>query len=201
MPTTARPAVSAPPEQQAARVKGTLVITVMKYLRAHGLDVDAVLSRLPAPEQELARGILLPSSWYPARLFAALVDATAAVAAAADRAELLTEMGRFSAQTNLGPGGVRRAYVHPGDPHHVLAVVPRIHPSAYSAGRRAYERTGDRSVVIRGYDTEMLRGHCQWTVGWLERIVALSGGKAVRVVEAQCQGSGAPCCEFRIDWA
>jgi len=185
-----------PPEEVAAMVKGTLVVTLMKFLRVRGLDAERVLARLTPADQEVLRGILLPSSWYSAEMFARLEDVVATLASQGDKSECLREIGRFSAQTNLGPGGVRRAYIREGDPHHVLAAVPGIYRTVYTMGKRTYERTGDRSAVIRGHDS----GNCSWAAGWLARVVELSGGRDVRAVEVQCQAAGAPHCEFRLGW-
>lgn len=42
--------------------------------------------------------------------------------------------------------------------------------------------------------------NCLTTVGWLERALEISGGRAVRIEELQCRGRGAPHCEFRVSW-
>ncbi len=194
--TTTREAVTG----SSARVKGTLVVTLMKFLRAHAIDVDPVLARLPPSDQASLREILLPSSWYSAEVFARFVDAVAAVACQGEKDECLREMGRFSAQTNLGPGGLRRAYIREDDPHHVLEAISRIYRTVYSSGARTYRRTGDRSAIICGHGTRLAHDHCLWVAGWLQRVVELSGGKDVRVVEVQCEGSRAPHCEYTVAW-
>jgi hypothetical protein len=48
-------------------VKGTLILARMKYLRARGTeDAERVLRRMSSEDQQVLRGMVLPSSWYPA---------------------------------------------------------------------------------------------------------------------------------------
>ena len=50
-------------------VKGTLIIARMKYLRSRGTEsAERVLKRMSAADQAVLRGMLLPSTWYPADL-------------------------------------------------------------------------------------------------------------------------------------
>jgi uncharacterized protein (TIGR02265 family) len=191
---------AAGPRASAARVKGTLVVTLMKFLRSHGLPPEDVLARLTASDRDRLQGILLPSGWYPAESVARFMEAAVAAVAKGSKAECLVKMGHFSARTNLGPDGLRRAYIREDDPHHVLAAIARIYQTVYSVGRRSYERTGERSAIIRGHGTRAAYDHCKWVTGWLQGVVELSGGKDVRVVESRCEGSGSPHCEFLVEW-
>jgi uncharacterized protein (TIGR02265 family) len=185
------------------KVKGTLVIARMKYVRAQGPDgSERVLRRLTQADQAVLRGMLLPSTWYPADLLARLEMTIAAVLANGDRRALFVALGQFSANTNLGEKGVQRPYVKPGDPHFLLRNVPRMYASQHSGGTRTYEQTGLRSAVVRtldgdGADVE----DCLTTLGWLRRAVELSGGHAVTVAETRCRAEGAPCCEYAVSWA
>ncbi len=188
-------------ERPPEKVKGSLLIARMKFLRAQGKPaVDAVLRQLSTADQDVLQGILLPSSWYPAGLLARLETAIAGVVARGDRAQLFSEMGRFAAQANLGPGGVQRPYLREGDPHHVLERVPRMYLSQHTSGRRSYERLAEQCASIRSHDEEPVAGDCQAVMGWLQRAIELSGGVDVRVVETQCRTSGAAHCEYRCEW-
>ena len=187
----------------AGKVKGTILIARMKFLRGQGkIPVEAVLQHVCPADQAVLQGILLPSTWYSTELLMRLETAIAAVIARGDRARAFTEMGRFSAQANLGPGGVQRPYLREGDPHHLLERVPRMYLSQHTMGRRSYERSGERSAVIRSFDCQdAAADDCLIVVGWLQRAIELSGGTEVRVVEAQCHARGAPHCEYHSEWS
>src|SRR5690606_13827054 len=93
---------------QHGNVKGTLLIARMKYLRSRGVEAtERILQRMPAADQAVLRGMLLPSTWYPGDLLLRLEMTIVAILAKGDRQELFLDMGRFSAETNLGPNGVQ----------------------------------------------------------------------------------------------
>ena len=191
----------APPH--TGRIKGTLLIARMKFLRGQGkIPVEAVLQKLSAADQAVLQGILLPSTWYPADLLMRLEVAIAAVIARGDRARAFAEMGRFAAQANLGPGGVQRPYIRDGNPHHVLERLPRMYLSQHTTGHRTYERVDTHCAIIRTHDGEgALPDDCQMILGWLQRAIELSGGADVQVTETECRARGASCCAFRAEWA
>lgn len=184
-------------------VKGTLLLARMKFLRAQGSDpAERVLKRLTQADQAVLRGILLPSAWYPSDLLVRLEMTAAAVLANGDRRALFLAMGRFSAETNLGPGGVQRPFLREGDPHFLLQNVPRMYASQHSDGVRTYEQTGPRAAVVRTVSGEEADPEdCLTAVGWLTRAAELSGGRAVTVSETRCRARGAPCCEYAVSWA
>lgn len=184
-------------------VKGTLVISRMKYLRAQGLEAtERVLRRLSQADQSVLRGMLLPSAWYPVDLLMRLEMTIAAVLANGDRRALFLDLGQFSADTNLGPNGVQRPFLSVGDPHFLLRNVPRMYASQHSAGARTYEQTGLRSAVVRTLDGEEPDAEdCLTAIGWLRRALELSGGRAVMVEETQCRARSGTCCEYVCKWA
>jgi uncharacterized protein (TIGR02265 family) len=185
------------------KVKGTLLIARMKYLRAQGEEAcERVLRRLAQVDQAVLRGMLLPSTWYAGDLMQRFELTIAAVLARGDRRALFLDMGQFSADTNLSANGVQRAYVRQDDPHFLLRNVPRMYSAQHSDGTRTYEQTGLRSAVIRTLDGDLpAQEDCLTAVGWLRRAIELSGGRAVQVDEAQCRATGASCCEYRCSWA
>ena len=184
------------------KVKGTLLIARMKFVRSRGeADAERVLKRLSSEDQALLRAMLLPSSWYPAGVLMRLEMTAAAILSKGDRRVLMREMGRFSAETTLAPAGVLRPFVREGDPGFLLENVPRIYSSQHTSGHRTQERTGPYSTVIHHFDTDQVEtDDCLTTAGWLERAVEISGGRAVKAEELQCRGRGAPHCEFRVSW-
>jgi uncharacterized protein (TIGR02265 family) len=184
-------------------VKGTLLIARMKYLRAQGKEpIERVLRNLSQEDQQVLRGMLLPSTWYAADLLARLEATIAAILAKGDRRALFLDMGHFSADTNLGPKGVQRPYLRVDDPHFLLRNVPRMYATQHSGGTRTYEQTGTRSAVVRtlAEGGPVNPDDCLTAMGWLRRAIELSGGKSVTVDETQCRARGAPCCEYVCNW-
>lgn len=184
-----------------SHVKGGVIKARLEFVRARAGEpgLESVLSRLPPEHQVVLRGLILPSTWYPLDLNLRLDDAIAAVLSAGDRDRVFVEMGRASADSNLG--GPQRPYLREGDPHYLLRATPAIFLAYYQVGRRTYERTGETSAVLRTYDAEdVTRTDCLTVVGWHQRAIELCGGKAVRVTETLCRTRGAPHCEYRCEW-
>jgi hypothetical protein len=174
----------------------------MKYLRARGEeDCERVLRRLSAADQQVLRGMLLPSSWYAADLVVRLEMTIVALLAHGERRELFLDMGRFTAETNLGPNGVQRPYVKDGDPHYLLRNVPRMYAAQHAGGVREYEQLETKAAVIRTVAGEEPNPEdCLTAVGWLKRAIELSGGKIVTVQETQCRGRAGEACEYVCRW-
>jgi uncharacterized protein (TIGR02265 family) len=195
---------SPPRAAASSKVKGTLLRARMTFLRGQGAEAaERVLRRMSAADQEALRGTILPSAWYPGSLLLRLEMTAVALLARGDRGRLLVEMGRFTATTNLGATGVHRSFVREGDPHFLLRNVPTIYQAQHAgAGRREYERTGDRGAVIRTFDApEVAADDCLTAVGWLQRGIEVCGGRDPAVVEPLCVARGDPRCEYRCTWS
>lgn len=184
------------------KVKGNLLLARMKYLRAQGVEsAERVLRRLTEEDRRVLSDAILPGAWYAAGVLQRLETTIAALLARGDRKQLFRDLGRFSAETNLGQDGVQRPYLRQGDPQFLLRHVPQLYGSQHDTGRREYLQTGERSAVLRTLDAaEVSADDCLTTIGWLERGVELSGGRAVRVVEPECRARGGARCEYRCEW-
>jgi uncharacterized protein (TIGR02265 family) len=190
---------AAPP---APQIKGNVLASRLEYVRRKGGEpaVAAVLARLPEADQEVLRGWILPISWYPLDLNLRLDDAIAAALSPHDRSRVFVDMGRASADASLG--GPQRPFVKEGDPHFLLRSAPQIYAAYYRVGRRTYEKTGERSAVLRTFDAERVTStDCLTVAGWHERAIELSGGRDVRVVERKCRARGDAHCEYVCEWA
>ncbi len=78
-----------------------------------------VLARLDASERQTLES-LLASSWYPFELGRRLDEAIVEVLGGG-KPEFFEKLGVASAEKNLGPGGVHRGFLVPGNPHAFLA--------------------------------------------------------------------------------
>jgi uncharacterized protein (TIGR02265 family) len=126
----------------------------------------------------------------------------AAILARGERRALFLDMGRFTADTNLGPSGIQRPYLKEGDPQYLLRNIPLMYSAQHSGGVRKHEETSPRSASIRTISGEdPTDDDCLTAIGWLKRAIELSGGKTVVVEETRCRARGAECCEYVCRWA
>jgi hypothetical protein len=190
------------PERDGRRVKGTLIAARLRFLRGRGPEwLERVIARMSAEDQGTLRGMILPSSWYPADLLQRLEMTAAAIVSRGDQHALFVEMGRYAAQSNLGSTGVQRAYVRADDPHFILSNVPRMYGTQHTDGTRTYEKVAANAAVIRSIDVGNPRTEdCLTTLGWLTGAIECSGGREVHVQEKLCRAKGAPHCEFHCRW-
>ncbi len=203
-PSVTKPLLTpAPRPASTGKVKGSLVIARLKYLRSRGGEErDRVLRRMPAADQEVLRGLLLPSGWYAADLLLRLDMTAAAILARGDRRSLFLDMGRFTADTNLGPSGIQRPFLKEGDPQYLLRNVPLMYSAQHTGGVRRHEETSPRCATIRTLAGEdPTEDDCLTAIGWLKRAIELSGGKTVVVEETRCRARGDACCEYVCRWA
>lgn len=188
-------------ERNGRLVKGTLIASRLRFLRARGPEMtDRVLNRMTSEDQAVLRGMILPSSWYSADVLLRLEMTAAAIVARGDQQALFVEMGRYTAQANLGPAGVQRAYLRADDPHFLLANVPRMYVTQHTEGNRTYEKTAERAAIIRSYGEMPRPEDCLTTVGWMSKAIEFSGGRQVQVEEKLCRSHGAAHCEYHCFW-
>jgi uncharacterized protein (TIGR02265 family) len=182
-------------------IKGNVILSRLKYVRERGGEeaFEKVLSRLSSDDQKALRGWILPIGWYPFDLNQRLDGAIAMVLSPGDKSQVFLEMGRASADANLA--GAHKPYLKAGDPHFLLGNAERIYAAYYQIGHRAYEKTGERSGILRTFDAETFSAtDCLTVVGWHVRAIELCGGKNVKVVETSCRARGGPHCEYEVSW-
>jgi uncharacterized protein (TIGR02265 family) len=188
--------------QTGSRIKGHILLSRLQYVREAVGEAQLleVLASLPAEDRAILTGMLLPVTWYPLDLNLRLDSAIATVLSPDDKARVFLEMGRASAEQNLK--GVHRPYLREGDPHFLLSAAPRIYAAYYAVGSRSYEKTGERSAVLRTAGAETVSAtDCLTVIGWHQRAIELCGGREVRVEEPLCRARGGPHCEYRCAWS
>ena len=184
-----------------AQVKGTVLAARLAFVRRRGGEalLDRVLSRLGAADQKALRGLVLVTSSYPLVLNLRLDAAIADELSPGDPDRVFLEMGRASAEVNLS--GPQRLFVKAGDPHHLLSFAEAIYGYYYSQGKRTYEKTGSTSAALVTLDAEdVTPGDCLTVMGWHQRAIEMSGGRAVRVEHPVCRARGGDRCEYRCSW-
>jgi uncharacterized protein (TIGR02265 family) len=159
-----------------------------------------VFARLAPAEREALRS-LLPSAWYPFELSQRLDEAIVAELGGG-RTDFFEKLGEASAETNLGPAGVHRGFLVPGDPHAFLAKAPLIYSYYYDQGRREYAKTGEKEAVLTTHEAETWSApDCLTVVGWYRSALEMCGATKPRVVEEECRAKGGAVCRYRLRWS
>ncbi len=185
----------------SSRIKGTVIISRLNMVRLHGgqARVDEVLRRLPPEDQELLKKMILPINWYSIELSMRLDAAIAEVLSPEDKTRAFMDMGKASADENLK--GAQHVFVRAGEPHFLLSQAPQIYRFYYAVGSRTYEKVGPRAAVLRTFGAERVtETDCLTIIGWHQRAIELSGGRAVRVTHPLCVAKGDSHCEYYCVW-
>ncbi|PTL80558.1 TIGR02265 family protein [Vitiosangium sp. GDMCC 1.1324] len=188
-------------DSAAARIKGSVLIARLKLLTKQGGAgrLHEVLQRLPPADRKVLEGVIMPIGWYPLELNLRLDAAIADVLSPKDRAKAFIDMGRASAEDNLN--GPHHVFIRKGDPHFLLSHAPEIYRLYYAVGSRSYEKTGERSAVLRTVGAESVtEADCLTIIGWHQRAIELSGGRNVLVEHPKCRARGNGHCEYRCTW-
>lgn len=182
-------------------IKGSVLRTRLAFVRDLAPDsgLERVLSRL-TPKERGVLDSLLPSAWYPFELGSRLDDAIVQELGGG-RPEFFEKLGAASAEKNLGADGVHRRFLVPGDPQAFLAKTPLIYSYYYDAGRRDYEKTGEKEAVLTTHEAETFSApDCLTVVGWYRRALEMCGAELPRVVEEECRARGGAVCRYRLTW-
>jgi uncharacterized protein (TIGR02265 family) len=183
-------------------IKGSVLRTRLTLVGelAPGDGLKRVLARLTGQEREVLNS-LLASAWYPFDLGKRLDDAIVQELGGG-RTEFFERLGAASAEKNLGPGGVHRGFLVPGDPQGFLAKTPLIYSYYYNEGRRDYAKVGEKEAVLTTFDAETFSApDCLTVVGWYRRALEMCGARSSRVVEEECRAKGGAVCRYRLSWS
>ncbi len=192
-------------------VKGTMLRAHLDWARRHLGDLLDDWSSVLCPEAaRLVGRTVLSTDWIP---FRHLIDIDRAIAAAAlaaaprDASEapwttpeaVFRELGRHSASLNLG--GVYRSFVS-SEPHRFFERTSVLHHQFQNFGRSTYERTGERSGLVRieGY-TSFSPAFCTAGAGYFEEALHLMHVPGhPEVAETSCHCKGDSACVFEARW-
>lgn len=184
-----------------AHVGGNVILARRKFVLERGGEAlwERVLRHLPPEDAKQLRRTLLVTATWPLELNLRLDQAIAKEIHPLEPERAFREMGRASADVNLG--GSQRGFVTPGDPHALLSFAETIYAYYYGEGRRTYEKTSPRSATLTTYNAPpSTPGDCLTVVGWHERAIELCGGNRARVEETQCRSRGDPVCQYQCSW-
>ncbi|MBM7118280.1 TIGR02265 family protein [Archangium primigenium] len=185
----------------AGRIKGSVLIARLNLLMRQSAPgrLQEVLQKLSPEDRKVLSGVIMPIGWYPLDLNLRLDAAIAEALSPRDRNKAFIDMGRASAEENLT--GPHHVFIRKGDPHFLLSHAPEIYRLYYAVGARSYEKTGERSALLRTVGAEnVTEADCLTIIGWYQRAIELSGGRDVRITHTKCRARGHGACEYACTW-
>jgi len=171
-----------------AQVKGTAVLSSLRYLRARFGEqaLAGVLSAMPAEDGALM-GCLLRLMQEAERQLAS------------QEPRLLQNMGRASCDEGLK--GIYKIFLRVGSPGFTIDRAARVLANYYDTGELVVVERGERHVAVelRGLEGSG-RQFCERIYGWMQRTLELTGVRNLRSSHSRCVHRGDPVCRFEGSW-
>jgi hypothetical protein len=173
-----------------AKVKGTILVPLVKALRARKEEARALL----APElQHYLVDRVLVTGWYDEQDHLDLLRVLGLLMGVADYRPMGHALAHFELE------GVYKAALHVGDAMRTVHGFTRFWPFNHDTGRvDITERPGGATLTLTGYAL-VAREICDIVTGFAEEAMRMSVGRSGEVVHTRCRSTGAPICVWEIE--
>lgn len=180
------------------KVKGTVVIETIKYLRAHRERALPLLSPTLSPYLE---GRILPTSWHAEADYFPLLRASVLLAGGSDDSlESWQRVARAGSPTYFE--GPYQALVQRGDPERSLRNFGSLWRLRHDTGEVTVEilETGLARILMADYALVEER-MCAAIQGTLAGLLDYTDAKNVELSHARCRARGDAICEWLARWS
>jgi hypothetical protein len=183
-----------------ANVKGSALASRILWAQLEHGDAgyQRLLSQVSPELRAMIEVGINKATWYPFEQFVELNLVMDRVFGNGDMA-LIKELGRYGADANLTT--IYRLFYKVGTVHWILGRAVRLWSAHYDSGYCEVATRGSRAAIlrVRGFATPH-RAHCLSVIGWCERSIELSGGRAPIVSETFCRTRDDDLCQLDVSW-
>jgi hypothetical protein len=184
----------------SGRVKGTIMVEVVKYLRSYKEEARKLI---PSHLQHYLDGRILATSWHPEEDYLELMRA---VVELFPRTDATPEITSFEAASRASSGayfeGPYKSLVRRGDPARTLKSLGALWRLRHDTGEfEVVPASGHRaSVLLRDYAL-VARESCELVQGTIWGMLHHSGGRDIQIAHTRCRVGGDEVCEWRLEWS
>lgn len=180
------------------KVKGTIVMNSVKYIKSHG---EKGRSLVPQHLAHYLEGRILPTSWHPEQDHLELMEVTAELFSPGrgDSLEVWEEISRATSPVYYE--GPYRSLVRHGDPTRTLASYGALWKLRHDTGEIEVVPQDERSTRIRlsGYVLSSPK-MCASIQGSLIGLLEHAGARDVVASHDRCTARGDELCEWELRW-
>lgn len=184
-----------------ARVKGTAVLSSATYLKELLGEESFIelLGELSPEARKVFSGTILSAGWYEFSFVLELMKRAETRLPRGARS-LAWEMGRHSAESGLKT--VYKIFFKVADVGFILKRASTVFSNYYDSGTMtvAAQDHGTATLVVTGFDQPSTYG-CDRLLGWMEKLLELTGAKNIRMSHPKCRVRGDDRCEYRGHWS
>lgn len=183
----------------AGKVKGTIMIEVVKYLRSYREEARRIV---PKHLQPYLDGRILATSWHPEEDYLDLMRAVVELFPANDDSPEITSFEAASRASSAAYfEGPYRSLVRRGDPARTLRSLGALWRLRHDTGE--FEvllgPSEQATVLLRGYAL-VARESCELVQGTIWGMLHHSGGDEIAIQHTRCRARGDDLCEWKLDW-
>ena len=180
------------------KVKGTMLIDQVKMIRG---NKDRDWSPfLDGDDWDIINSRILPSMWYPLKIYQKCGWATYNVLA--DKNPELTRLrGKIRGKELFE--NVYHNLITNSEPMKALEKFTVIYGQLFNFSDISFEKTGEKHALIKhDYDPKDPAGepYCHQLMGHFESLIEMAGGKNIEVGLVEKQWEGSPHNTFDIKW-
>lgn len=178
-----------------AKVKGTIVVKIVKSLRSLH---EPTTELLPPGLQHYLDERVLPTTWYPEEDYLGLMRVLAGKLRDPGM-DVWEWMGRESARLDLEE--IYRSLLRERDPAGTLEKFESFWSLRHDSGepKVTLHGPGRATVELAGYG--LLSGEvCRSVTGSIWQLLSSAGAQGIQVREESCRVRGAPVCRWQASW-
>jgi uncharacterized protein (TIGR02265 family) len=182
------------------KVKGTIVIEVVKYLRSRKEQARPLV---PAHLQHYLDSRILATSWHPEGDYLELMRVVVKLrptTGAEPGVSLWEDAARDSSAAYFE--GPYKALIRKGDPGRTLTSLPALWRLRHDTGEFDVELQGPGKARLELHDYALVaREACELVQGTLWGLLHHSGANRIEFAHTQCRARGNTTCEWQVGWA
>jgi uncharacterized protein (TIGR02265 family) len=180
------------------KIKGSIMIEVVKFLRSRKEDARAVV---PSHLHHYLNTRILATSWHPEQDYLELMRAVVKLRPAPRERGVSPFEDASRDTTEAFFEGPYKALIRSGDPGRSLNSLGALWRLRHDTGEFEVELTGAKSAraVLRDY-VLLHREACELVQGTLWGLLHHSGGKDIDIEHTRCRSRGHDACEWRLSW-
>jgi eukaryotic-like serine/threonine-protein kinase len=187
-----------PQPGEPAKVKGSLLIGALEFLKMRGPDFQAVLTRIDPVLAAQYAGVILPMAWIALHEYVDLLRAAERTLGASDGA-LTLRVGRATADRELTT--THRLFMQTTTPAMAVERIPQIFRTYHQPGKAKVEPApaGGYRVTVEGLNPDTLP-HALVMSGFYHRMLELAGAQDVRSAVVSCRERGDDATVTTLRW-
>jgi hypothetical protein len=182
------------------RVKGTIMIEVVKYLRSRKEEARPLL---PLHLKPYLNTRILATSWHPEQDY---LDLMHVLIALRPRSTEDAGLGPWEAAARVSTAnffaeGPYKSMVRKGEPGRTLASLDALWRLRHDTGRFQVESTGPNQARLELRDYAVEPGDsCSLVQGTIWGFLYYSEGKNIAIEHTKCRARGDAACEWQASW-